>query len=155
TLVPNTLALVANPFVGVADAGQFSTRQTIEVGQLLRPFPQLGNVYMMQATGAHSMYHAAIVQLRKRAARLWGGHVSYTHSRLNDNQFAESNYFSSTPGIQNYYTVIPGSEYYNPEQEYGRSLLDSPHKLVIAPTLNVPGEGVLLGGWSVTGVVTI
>ena len=27
--------------------------------------------------------------------------------------------------------------------------------MVIAPTLNVPGEGALLGGWSVTGVVTI
>jgi len=26
---------------------------------------------------------------------------------------------------------------------------------VIAPTLNVPGDGALLGGWSVTGVVTV
>jgi len=155
TLVPNTLALVANPFFGVAGAGQFSTRQTIEVGQLLRPFPQFGNVYMMQATGAHSMYHAAIVQLRKRATGRWGGNIGYTYSRLNDNQFAESNYYSANAGLQNNYQVVPGSAYYDPDREYGRSLLDSPHKLVIAPTLNVPGEGALLGGWSVTGVVTI
>jgi hypothetical protein len=155
SLVPNTLALVANPFYGVADAGQFATRQTIEVGQLLRPFPQFGNVYMMQSTGAHSMYHAAIVQLRKRAVGLWGGQIGYTYSRLNDNQFAESNYYSANTGLQNNYTVVPGSAYYDPDAEYGRSLLDSPHKVVIAPTLNVPGDGALLGGWSVTGVVTV
>ena len=155
SLVPNTLALVANPFYGVADAGQFATRQTIEVGQLLRPFPQFGNVYMLQSTGAHSMYHAAIVQLRKRAVGLWGGQIGYTYSRLNDNQFAESNYYSANTGLQNNYTVVPGSAYYDPDAEYGRSLLDSPHKVVIAPTLNVPGDGALLGGWSVTGVVTV
>jgi hypothetical protein len=155
TLVPNTLALVANPFFGVADAGQFASRQTIEIGQLLRPFPQFGNVYMMQSTGAHSMYHAAIVQLRKRVTGIWGGQVSYTFSRLNDNQFAESNYYSSNPGLQNNYTVLPGSPYYNPNQEYGRSLLDSPHKLVVAPTLNVPGNGPIAGGWSVTTVITV
>jgi hypothetical protein len=154
-LVPNTLALVANPFYGVADAGQFATRQTIELGQLLRPFPQFGNVYMMQSTGAHSMYHAAIVQLRKRAVGLWGGQIGYTYSRLSDNQFAETNYYSANTGLQNNYTVVPGSAYYDPDLEYGRSLLDSPHKLVIAPTLNVPGDGALLGGWSVTGVVTL
>jgi hypothetical protein len=61
--------------------------------------------------------------------------------------------------------VIPGSAYYDPDSEYGRSLLDSPHKIVLAPTLNLPfGEGrrfatggvanVLLGGWSVTPVIT-
>ena len=157
--VANTLALVPNPFYGVPDAGQFAGRQTIEMGQLLRPFPQFGNVYMMQATGAHSMYHAAIAQLRKRATGLWGGQISYTFSRLNDNQIAESNYYSSNPGIQNNYAILPGSAYYNPDQEYGRSLLDSPHKLVVAPTLNVPaGEGLtgaLLGGWSVTTVMTV
>ena len=155
SLVSNTLALVPNPFYGVADAGQFANRQTIEIGQLLRPYPQFGNVYMMQSTGARSMYHAAIVQLRKRATGVWGGQFSYTYSRLNDNQFAESNYYSTNPGLQNNYTVVPGSPYYNPDQEYGRSLLDSPHKLVLAPTLNVPGQGALAGGWSLTTVVTV
>jgi hypothetical protein len=155
SLVANTLTLVTNPFYGVADAGQFASRPTIELGQLLRPFPQFGNVYMMQSTGAHSMYHAAIVQLRRRATGWWGGQVSYTFSRLDDNQFGESNYYSSNPGLQNNYTVVPGSTYYAPDAEYGRSLLDSPHKIVVAPTLNVPGDGALRGGWSVTTVVTV
>ena len=117
-------------------------RPTIARGQLLRPFPQFGNVYMEMSTGAHSQYNAGIVQLRKRVSGLWGGTFSYTYSRLNDNQWGETNYYSSNPGIQNNYEVIPGSAYYNPDLEYGRSLLDSPHKVVIAPTLMLPfGEG--------------
>ena len=138
TQLASTSTLVANPFFGIPAAGQFASRQTIEIGQLLRPFPQYGNVYMMQSTGAHSMYNAAIFQLRRRSTGWWGGTFSYTYSRLNDNQFGESNYYSSNPGLQNNYTVVPGSPYYNPDAEYGRSLLDSPHKLVIAPLFNLP-----------------
>jgi len=167
TLVANTQQLVPNPFFGVAAAGQLASRSTIEIGQLLRPFPQFGNVNMQQSTGAHSQYHAAILSVRKRVTGLWGGSFSYTYSRLEDNQFGESNYYSSAPGLQNAYTVIPGSPYYNPDQEYGRSLLDSPHKIVIAPTFTLPfGSGrkylnqsgwadALLGGWSITPVATL
>jgi hypothetical protein len=122
---------------------------------------------MNQSTGARSQYHAAIFQLRKRSTGIWGGNFSYTYSRLKDNQFGQGNYYSSSPGLLNNYEVVPGSPYYNPDQEYGRSLLDSPHKIVLAPTFNLPfGEGkkflssshigdVLLGGWSITPVTTI
>jgi hypothetical protein len=163
----NTSTLVTNPFYGVAAAGPYSTRQTIEIGQLMRPFPEFGNVYMQQSTGAHSQYNAAILQVRKRTTGLWGGTFSYTYSRLNDNQFGESNYYSSNPGLQNNYEVVPGSPYYNPNAQYGRSLLDSPHKLVIAPIVNLPfGKGqkflsdnttadYLLGGWSATFAITM
>jgi hypothetical protein len=163
----NTSTTVPNPFFGVAAAGQFATRSTIEIGQLMRPYPEFGNVYMQQSTGAHSQYNAAILQVRKRTTGLWGGTFSYTYSRLNDNQFGESNYYSSNPGLQNYYEVIPGSATYNPDAEYGRSLLDSPHKLVIAPIVNLPfGKGqkflsdstmgdYILGGWSATLAITM
>jgi len=157
--------MVPNPFFGVAEAGQYATRATIERGQLLRPYPQFGNVYMMQSTGAHSQYHAGIIQLRKRTSGIWGGNFSYTYSRLTDNQWGESNYYSSSPGVQNSYEMIPGSSYYNPDQEYGRSLLDTPHKIVIAPQINVPlGEGhkylsgkamdMIFGGWQIAPVAT-
>jgi hypothetical protein len=161
-----TTASVPNPFFGVAGAGPYAALTSIPRGQLLRPFPQFQNVYMQQSTGAHSQYHAGIFQLRKRVTGLWGGSVSYTLSRLNDNQFGESNYYSSAPGLQNNYTVIPGSPYYNPDLEYGRSLLDSTHKIVVAPTVMLPfGEGkrwaksgvaaAILGDWTVTPVVTL
>ena len=162
-----TLANVPNPFFGIAAAGQLANQALIARGQLMRPYPQFGNVYMEMSTGAHSQYHAGIVQLRKRVTGIWGGKFSYTYSRLNDNQWGETNYYSSNPGIQNNYEMIPGSANYNPDLEYGRSLLDSPHKLVLAPTVMVPlGKGhkllanstigdLLLGGWSITPVVTL
>jgi hypothetical protein len=161
-----TTSSVPNPFFGVAGAGPYSTQATLPRGQLLRPFPEFQNVYMQQSTGAHSQYHAGIFQLRKRVSGLWDGTFSYTLSRLNDNQFGESNYYSSAPGLQNNYTVIPGSPYYNPDLEYGRSLLDSTHKIVVAPTVMLPfGDGkrwakdglaaALLGEWSITPVMTL
>jgi trimeric autotransporter adhesin len=166
TLVADTTKSAPNPFFGVPSAGPYATQANLSIGQLLRPYPEFANVFMQQSTGAHSQYHAGILQLRKRVTGLWGGSFSYTYSRLNDNQFGESNYYSSAPGLQNNYTVIPGSPYYNPDQEYGRSLLDSPHKLVLAPTFLLPlGEGhrlasgrlgnAFFGGWSITPVATL
>ncbi|MFN8065123.1 MAG: TonB-dependent receptor [Vicinamibacterales bacterium] len=164
TMGINTLQSVPNPFYGVAQAGGFASRQTIELGQLLRPFPQFGDLLWTGATGARSQYHALILQGRKRTDKYWGVNVNYTFSRLNDNQVGASNYYSSSPGVQNNYVLMPWSSYYNPDAEYSRSLLDSPHKLTIAPTVMLPfGEGkkwlqtsrignALLGGWSITAV---
>jgi hypothetical protein len=160
-----TTQQVDNPFYGVAGAGPLASQRQVARGQLLRPFPEFGDINMMQATGAHSMYNAGIIQLRKRSTGVWGGNFSYTYSRLKDNQFGQGNYYSSAPGVQNNYTVIPGSPYYDPDSEYGLSLLDSPHKLTLAPTVNLPfGRGhkwaqsgladALVGGWSLTTVVT-
>jgi hypothetical protein len=165
--VPNTLVNVANPFFGVSGAGQFATRTTIQLGQLLRPFPQFGNVSWSGATGAHSQYNALILQGRKRMDNLWGVSGSYTYSRLNDNQVGQGNYYSSASPVQNSYVLIPWSSYYNPDSEYGRSLLDSPHKFTLSPSVLLPfGEGkpflsnsalgnALLGGWSITGVLQL
>jgi hypothetical protein len=167
TLVPDTLVQVPNPFYGIPQAGQFASRQTIELGQLLRPFPQFGDVLWTDATGARSQYHAFIFQGRKRTDNLWGVNFSYTFSRLMDNQVGASNYYSSAPGVQNNYELVPWSSYYNPDAEYGRSLLDSPHKVTISPTLLLPfGEGkaflahsrvgnAVLGGWSMTAVLQL
>ena len=160
----NTLQSVPNPFFGVAAAGGFASRSTIELGQLLRPYPQFGDLLWTGATGARSQYHALILQGRKRTDKYWGLNVNYTFSRLNDNQVGASNYYSASPGVQDNYVLIPWSDRYNPDAEYSRSLLDSPHKMTIAPTLNLPfGDGkkwlsgsrvgnALLGGWSVTAV---
>ncbi|OFW26897.1 MAG: hypothetical protein A3H97_21855 [Acidobacteria bacterium RIFCSPLOWO2_02_FULL_65_29] len=160
-----TRAQVPNPFFGIPQAGQFASRATIERGQLLRPFPQFGNVMWADATGARSQYHALIFQGRKRTDNLWGVNFSYTYSRLMDNQVGQGNYYSSAPGVQNSYVLVPWSEYYDPDSEYGRSLLDSPHKVTISPTLLLPfGDGkrflseggvgnAVFGGWSLTAVM--
>ncbi len=163
----NTLSSVANPFYGIAEAGQFAGRKTIQLGQLLRPFPEFGNITWNDGTGAHSQYNAFIVQGRKRVEGLWGVNFSYTYSRLNDNQVGQGNYYSRAGSVQNEYILVPWSPYYDPDSEYGQSLLDSPHKFTVAPTLLLPfGEGKrflsdsvwgdrILGGWSLTAVLQL
>ncbi len=160
---------VANPFFGVAGAGPYATAKTIQLGQLLRPFPEFGNINMTESSGARSVYNAGVVQLRKRvtASSWWGGNFSYTYSRLKDNQFGQTNYYSASPGLENNYEMIPGSAYYNPDAEYGLSLLDSPHKVVLSPIFQLPfGDGrahlnhsglldYIVGGWTISAVATL
>jgi trimeric autotransporter adhesin len=158
---------VPNPFFGIPEAGSFANQTTIQFGQLLRPFPQFGNISMTQSTGGKSLYHAGVFTLRKRMSGWWAGSVTYTLSKLEDNQFGQDNYYSAAPGLLDNYTVIPGSPQYDPNSLYGLSLLDSPHKLVISPIVQVPvGQGrhylnqegwldYLVGGWTVSFVGTI
>jgi trimeric autotransporter adhesin len=158
---------VPNPFFGNPAAGNLSTQPTLQRGQLLRPYPQFLDVNMQESTLGRSQYHAGVIQLRKRMSGGWGGSFSYTYSRLEDNQFGQGNYYSAAPGILNHFTAVPGSEYFELDAEYGRSLLDSPHKVSLSPIVELPfgvgrrwanGGGVsdwLIGGWSVSAVITI
>ena len=96
-----------------------------------------------------------MLQLRKRVTGLWGGNFSYTYSQLKDNQigqFGSGNYlaFAAAPGIVDNYNYIPGSPNYNPDVDYGVSLNDMPHKIVIAPIVQLPfgpGRALLNNGW--------
>jgi trimeric autotransporter adhesin len=155
---------VPNPFFGVAGAGTLATRATIERNQLLRPFPQFLNVNQAETNLGKSQYHAGVIQVRKRMT-WWSGSFSYTYSRLMDNQFGQGNYYTSAPGLLNAYTFIDGSSYFNPDAEYGRSLIDSPHKLSMTPQFQLPfGEGrrflnnsrvanAILGNWTLAAVI--
>ena len=156
--------LVPNPFFGNPNAGTFASRPTIERNQLLRPFPQFLNVNQQETNLGKSQYHAGVIQIRKRMT-WWSGSFSYTYSRLSDNQFGQGNYYTSAPGLLNHYTFIDGSSYFNPEAEYGRSLIDSPHKVSMTPTIQLPfGEGrrffstsrvanAILGNWTIAAVI--
>jgi trimeric autotransporter adhesin len=154
---------VPNPFRGIAAAGSLATLATVPRWQLLEPFPQYGsNAINMTTSGAHSDYNALILQVRKRAtaSSWWGGSFNYTYSRLNDNQIGQGNYYSSAPGVQDNFSYIPGSPQFNPDVDYGISLLDQPHKVSMSPNFQLPfGVGrahlnkggfsdVAFGGWS-------
>lgn len=161
-------SLVNNPFFGNPLAGSLAGAQRVQLNSLLVPFPQYGlNNVSMTTSGAKSQYHALILQLRKRVSGWWGGNFNYTFSRLRDNQFGASNYYSSAPGVVDNYTYIPGSPTYNTDVDYGLSLLDQPHKVVMSPIVRLPfGKGraflnkggaldYLVGGWSISAVATI
>ena len=86
---------VPNPFFGLPAGQGFNvTSPTVPRSQLLRPFPQFGNILMRQSTLGENQYHAAIFKFEKRVSNGWGGRINYTWSQLKDNQFGEGNFFS-------------------------------------------------------------
>jgi hypothetical protein len=141
--------LVPNPFFGLQGFGTTSAfnvnSPTIQRRQLLRPFPQFGDISMRQSTLGKSQYHAAVLKLEKRISSGWGGRINYTYSRLEDNQFGEGNFFSSANGS--------AQDAYNLDAEYSVGILDVPHKLTIAPIIELPfGEGKR---WAKDGVAAM
>ncbi len=148
---------VPNPFFGLP-VGFNVTSPTISRAQSLRPFPQFNHIFMAGSTLGRNQYHAAIFKFDKRVRNGWGGRINYTWSRLTDNQFGETNFFSRNSGnAQNAYDL---------EAEYARGLLDVPHKVVISPIFELPfGEGrrwaksgvgaALLGDWTVSSIIAL
>jgi trimeric autotransporter adhesin len=148
-------ASVPNPFFGVPGTGEFGSTPTIQAGQLLRPFPQFGNVFMYEKTdGGRRQYNAATFVLDKRATRGWGGRFSYTLSQTKDNQFGQSStYQTRTATPQNNYDL---------DAEYGISNFDSPHRIILAPIFMFPNSNSsngavrrLLSGWNGSAVVEL
>ena len=150
---------VANPFFGLpAGQGKSVTSPTIQRRELLRPFPQFNNILMRQATFGKSQYNAAVLKFEKRISNGWGGRVNYTFSRLMDNQFGETNFFSrNTAQALNAYDL---------DAEYSVGLLDVPHKITLSPIIELPfGEGKrwatggianrILGDWTVSSIISI
>lgn len=150
---------VPNPFFGLpAGQGFAVTGATVQRRQLLRPFPQYGDILMRQHTAGRSQYHAVVLKAEKRVAGGWGGSISYTYSQLRDNQFGETNFLqSNTPEALNAYDL---------DAEYSLGLLDVPHKIILAPIVELPfGQGkrwatsgissAILGGWNVSAIVQV
>jgi trimeric autotransporter adhesin len=149
-------ASVPNPFFGIAQAGELGTRATVQRGQLLRPFPEFGDVLMRETTaGARRQYNALSIELNKRTGvSKWGGRFSYTFSRTMDNQFGEDNTYSVR-------TAIPQNNY-DLDAEYSTSIYDSPHRIILAPIVNLPSPSnekslayTLAGGWNASAIVEL
>jgi hypothetical protein len=142
-------ASVPNPFFGIPGTGEFGGLATIQAGQLLRPFPQFGDVFEFERTeGGKRQYHAATFVLEKRIAGRWGGRLSYTWSSTKDNQFGQDNtYLTRTDLPQNNYDL---------EAEYGVSYFDSPHRIILAPIVRFPEGGTIFTrGWTASAVVEL
>jgi hypothetical protein len=167
---------VPNPFFGNTLAGPFANSATISRNQLLRPYPQFGNINMLQVSEGVNRYNAAVVELTKRVTHRWGGRFSYTYSVLKDNQVGETNFFSNRGVGQplnnyNYDASFPAcaagqqltTRCFDPLFEYGYGILDVPHRFIVAPIVELPfgknhkwaqsGIGNLLaGGWVASAV---
>src|SRR6185436_16892189 len=74
----------------------------------------------------------------------------YTWSRSKDNQFGESNTYAWT-------TRVPQNNY-DLAAEYATSIYNSPHRIILAPIVRLPGPkngNSLLGGWNASAVVEL
>ena len=103
---------------------------------------------------ASARYNAFVARLSKRIGNGYSVDVNYTFSRLEDNQFGESNSFSSRQGS--------ALDNYDLGREFGVSLLDVTHRLNVNATFQLPfgagrrwmsGDGVassILSNWQVT-----
>jgi trimeric autotransporter adhesin len=172
---------VPNPFFGnPAVPLSLSLPATIARSRLLLPYPQYRQVNARQVTEGFSRYHAGVVELNKRLSHGIGGRFSYTYSVLKDNLVGESNFYTAvSPAlpVNNYNYVAsqpacaPGAAFttacYDPRAEYGYSVLDVPHRVILAPIAELPfgkerrwanGGGVtewILGGWMVSSIVNL
>src|SRR5262249_27543340 len=132
-----------NPFFGNANAGPFAASPTLSRAQLLRPYPQFGNILARRVTEGRNTYNAGVIEWQKRPTHGWGGRVSYTYSVLKDNQIGEGNFYSAGgTGPQNNYNYIASmprctttnfAACYNPDAEFTNGLLDVPHRVIVAP----------------------
>ena len=173
-------AQLPNPFLNNPNVPRsLSTPATLSRARLLRPFPQYGQINARQVTEGLSRYHAAVFELTKRMSNGFGGRFSYTYSQLKDNQVGEGNFYVAvSPALpMNNYNYIPsmpacaaGQEFttacYDPLSEYGLSMLDVPHRVLLAPIVQLPfGAGkrwangraadLLIGGWTIAGTITL
>jgi hypothetical protein len=150
---------VPNPFFGNPAFGAFADQDTIARGQLLRPYPQFGDVLARQVSQGHAQYHSLVLRLERPMVGGWGGRINYTWSSNKNNVFGERNQFSNDSN-----NLARPVNSYDIEAEYGHSTTEQPHRLNFALTGELPfGRGkkhlsdpglarILFGGWSITGV---
>ena len=136
-------ASVANPFQGLAP-GTSLNGAVVSRQQLLRPFPQFGNIRTRRDDGS-SIYHSGQVRAEKRFTRNYTLLVSYTWSKL-----------------------LERVSFLNPtDTEYEKriSINDAPHRLVVSGIWELPfgrqrrwGNSwngltdAIFGGWQVQGI---
>ena len=110
---------------------RFRRSTTIARGQLLRPFPQFLNVLSNQSSGARSRYHALVLQFERRASTR-RGRACQLHLEPAERQHARrvERSITAAPTQPSTTTISRPST--------GRSLLDMPHRLVLAPIIDLP-----------------
>jgi hypothetical protein len=172
-------AQLPNPFLGNPNVpASLSTPATLSRARLLTPYPQFVNVYARQVTEGQNQYNAGIVEWTKRLSHGWGGRMSYTYSVLKDNQLGETNFYSNVAtnptNNYNYNPSAPacaaGQQYttacYDPRADWGYGILDVPHRIIVAPIVELPfGKGkkfasnsgvadAIIGGWMIASITT-
>jgi len=163
SLGSNLISQVPNPFVGLlgsANNTSLNTAPTVQLQQLLVPYPQY-NGYSIGASGfSSSIYHSLQAKLEKRMKGAGTLLVSYTLSKMITTGDVDSltSWLESTSaaGIQ---------DWTNLKNERSLSSYDVPQRLVVSYVVDLPvgrGKrflsnaggigGKLISGWGAEGV---
>jgi len=134
---------VPNPFIGQVSTGSLSGT-TVQRAQLLRPYPQFTSVTRNSPTWGASNYHSLQARFQKAMGHGVSTLVSYTFSKNLDNLNNPQNIYNRT-------------------QEWAPSGIDSPMRLSVAVSWQIPvGRGrqflsntskplnTVIGGWSLS-----
>jgi hypothetical protein len=139
--------LVPNPFYGTVTTGPLA-QPTVSRGQLLRPYPQFGDVIPLFYSGARSSYDAFQLTVSRRLAGGLEFEGSYVGSRSMDWGQSYQNAYdpasaNALSAVHVPYRVVVSGLYALP---FGRGR-------AIGRTLS-PAIDALLGGWQVNGIWT-
>jgi hypothetical protein len=129
-------ALVPNPFYGAPGIPASSTlaQPTVQLGQLLRPFPQFTNVTAYDRNGANSKYNGVTAKVEKRFSKGLTLIGSFTGSKLMDDFSGIPTWLGSGPARDR--------TYYDAKREWAINEEDVPKRLVISYSYELPfGKG--------------
>jgi hypothetical protein len=156
---------VTNPFNGVIGPGTnytvassgLTSSSTVELGQLLKQWPQYTNVSSFRKPGAASSYNAFTVRVDKNFTHGLTFTFSLTDGREYDNASSAVNYLGT--GSQTY------ADQYNPKAEWGIGAQNLNYDIASSFLYRLPfGHGQqflnhggavgdkLINGWQLTGI---
>jgi hypothetical protein len=150
------LQQVPNPFYGLVTVGTLA-QKTVTYGQMLRPFPEFGNVTVHAVHEGDASYHSLQLKLRRRFNRGFSVLAAYTASKLLTDAGSRLSINFANPGFQNS-TNLRGEKAF--------SNIDVPQRFTLAYNWELPfGKGhrlgasnrvaqKLAGGWQINGVTT-
>ncbi len=151
---------VPNPFLSLPAEQRMPTAAalstaTLTVAQLLRPFPQFGDIISYFNNGAHSSYHALQTKVGRRIAGGLSFQAAYTFAKLIDDISA----IQAAAGVQ----LPTYQDYYNRRADKSLSSFDVRHRAVVNFNFPLPfgrrGQyfktgvlGAALGGFQFNGI---
>ncbi len=152
---------VPNPFFGSINVGTLAQR-TVTRRQLLLPYPQYGNVNVINMTIANSIYHSVQVKLDKRFSNGIGVLVAFTGGKLISDS---NNTVSNNGGAVN--NPANTQNWYNLRAERSLSEMDVSRSFVASFVMELPfgpgkrffpgARGIsarIIGGWQFNGIIS-
>lgn len=144
---------VPDPYARLDASGNL---RTVQLQDLMRPYPTLGDITVAGVTSSNSIYNAGIVEIERRFRGWAGFRFNYTWSKSIDNASSGSTDTGSwTNGRFQNALDLKGNR--------SVSFYDSRHRFNITSNVNLPfGKGhalsagkignALLGEWSINGI---